>query len=501
GAYPVEVHRAVVESDLTVYVNARYFRGFSGGWKSVCVGLSTYRSIKIHHTPDGMSMSLHANRMHALLDEMGRHLEARTGRRVFKIDTVAAGPFATARVFAGSVEATRRAALTTLETLFPPRRGLAHRQFDVFVYGVPDWSPYAIWSTTNPILTLVSSGLGYLGGVIEALGRPGCTVIMATPAPDRWDTARHPAYREVWERVLPVTRDPYRIMREYADAFAARPDYVEQYRHAFAFHPVHAIMALYPLKRLARVGRVIVAAPEDPRVPRHLGFEVAASVEAAIRQADAPDVDRAVRAARRAFADTAWSRMAARERAKLLWKVGDLIVKNADELAKLETQDNGKPIFESRYVDIPAAAETFYYYAGWCTKIEGATIPVPGDFFNYTLREPYGVCGIITPWNFPLLMVAWKVAPALACGNTVVVKVAEETPLSGLRLGQLCQEAGLPDGVVNIVPGFGETAGRALVAHPAVDKISFTGSTAVGKEIMRTAADTLKKVSLELGGK
>ena len=286
GGYPVEVHRAVVESDLTVYVNACYFRGFSGGWKSVCVGLSTYRSIKIHHTPDGMSMSLHANRMHALLDEMGRHLEARTGRRVFKIDTVAAGPFATARVFAGSVEATRRAALTTLETLFPPRRGLAHRQFDVFVYGVPDWSPYAIWSTTNPILTLVSSGLGYLGGVIEALGRPGCTVIMATPAPDRWDTARHPAYREVWERVLPVTRDPYRIMREYADAFAARPDYVEQYRHAFAFHPVHAIMALYPLKRLARVGRVIVAAPEDPRVPRHLGFEVAASVEEAIRQAE-----------------------------------------------------------------------------------------------------------------------------------------------------------------------------------------------------------------------
>ena len=224
-------------------------------------------------------------------------------------------------------------------------------------------------------------------------------------------------------------------------------------------------------------------------------------VLAEVAEADAPDVDRAVRAARRAFADTAWSRMAARERAKLLWKVGDLIVKNADELARLETQDNGKPIFESRHVDIPAAAETFYYYAGWCTKIEGATIPVPGDFFNYTLREPYGVCGIITPWNFPLLMVAWKVAPALACGNTVVVKVAEETPLSGLWLGQLCQEAGLPDGVVNIVPGFGETAGRALVAHPAVDKISFTGSTAVGKEIMRTAADTLKKVSLELGGK
>jgi acyl-CoA reductase-like NAD-dependent aldehyde dehydrogenase len=222
---------------------------------------------------------------------------------------------------------------------------------------------------------------------------------------------------------------------------------------------------------------------------------------AEVAEADGPDVDLAVAAARRAFTDKAWSRMAARDRAKLLWKVGDLILKNADELARLETLDNGKPIFESRHIDIPAAAETFYYYAGWCTKIEGETIPVPGEFFNYTLREPYGVCGIITPWNFPLLMVAWKLAPALACGNTAVVKLAEETPLTGLWLGQLCQEAGLPDGVVNMVPGFGETAGRALVAHPDVDKISFTGSTAVGKEIMRTAADTLKKVSLELGGK
>ena len=286
GGYPVEVHRAVVESDLTVYVNARYLRGFSGGWKSVCVGLSTYRSIKLHHTPDGMSMSLQGNRMHAMLDEMGAHVEARTGRRVFKIDTIAASPVETARVFAGSVEATRRLALETLETLVPSRRGLARQQFDVFVYGVPDWSPYAIWSFTNPILTLVSYGLGYLGGVIDALGRPGCTVIMATPAPDRWDLARHPSYREVWERVLPITRDPYRIMHEEADAFAARPDYVELYRHAFAFHPVHAIMALYPLRRLARVGRVIVAAPEDPLVPRHLGFGAAPSVEDAIREAE-----------------------------------------------------------------------------------------------------------------------------------------------------------------------------------------------------------------------
>jgi aldehyde dehydrogenase (NAD+) len=222
---------------------------------------------------------------------------------------------------------------------------------------------------------------------------------------------------------------------------------------------------------------------------------------AQVAEAESPDIDAAVRAARAAFNNKRWRNMAARDRAKLLWKVGDLIMNNADELARLETLNNGKPIFESRYIDIPAAAETFCYYAGWCTKIEGETIPVPGNFLNYTLREPYGVCGIITPWNFPLLMVAWKLAPALACGNTTVVKVAEQTPLTALWLGQLCLEAGIPEGVVNIVPGFGETAGRALVTHPDVEKISFTGSTAVGKEIMRSAADTLKKVSLELGGK
>jgi aldehyde dehydrogenase (NAD+) len=224
-------------------------------------------------------------------------------------------------------------------------------------------------------------------------------------------------------------------------------------------------------------------------------------VLAQVAEADVPDVDAAVKAAHTAFNHKDWCSMPARERSKLLWKLGDLIMQNADELAMIETMDNGKPLFESRNIDIPSAAETFYYYSGWCTKIEGETIPAPGNFFNYTLREPCGVCGIITPWNFPLLMVAWKLAPALACGNTAVLKIPEETPLTGLRLGELCQEAGLPDGVVNIIPGFGETAGRALVNHPLVDKISFTGSTSVGKEIMRASAETLKKVSLELGGK
>jgi acyl-CoA reductase-like NAD-dependent aldehyde dehydrogenase len=176
-------------------------------------------------------------------------------------------------------------------------------------------------------------------------------------------------------------------------------------------------------------------------------------------------------------------------------------MKYADELAQLETADNGKPIFESRQIDVPMAADCFQYYAGWATKIEGETIPVPGDYLNYTLREPVGVVGAITPWNFPLLLVSWKLAPALACGNTVVLKPAEEMPLTALRLAEICQEAGLPEGVFNVVTGFGETAGAALARHPGVDRIAFTGSTAVGKEIMKSAAATLKKVSLELGGK
>ncbi|MBI3107606.1 MAG: DUF2088 domain-containing protein [Candidatus Rokubacteria bacterium] len=284
--YEVEVHRLVVESDLTVYVNARYNRGFSGGWKSVCVGLSTYRSIRITHTPDGMSMAVHNNRMHTVLNEMGAHLERRLGRRIFKIDTVLADAHRVGKVVAGGVDETRRDVLETLAGLFPPRRDLALERFDVLVYGVPDFSPYAAFSHVNPILTLISSGLGYLGGLIEAVGKPGCTVIMATPVPDRWDRVAHASYPEIWERVLPLTRDPYEIMSRFADDYARRQEYVEAYRRRFAFHPVHAIMATYPLKRLRHVGRVIVAAPEDPAVPRHLGFDVAGSVEEAVTLAE-----------------------------------------------------------------------------------------------------------------------------------------------------------------------------------------------------------------------
>jgi len=225
------------------------------------------------------------------------------------------------------------------------------------------------------------------------------------------------------------------------------------------------------------------------------------SVIMPVAEADEADVDLAVKAAHKAFREGAWAKMSATDRGRLLWKIGDLLLQHADEIAKIETLNNGKPIFESRYVDVPAAAACFQYYAGWATKVQGDVIPVSGNYLNYTLREPLGVCGAIIPWNFPLLMAAWKLAPALATGNTVVLKPAEQTPLSALKLAEIMQQAGLPEGVVNIVPGFGPTAGAALVRHPIVAKIAFTGSTAVGKEIMRSASDTLKKVSLELGGK
>lgn len=224
-------------------------------------------------------------------------------------------------------------------------------------------------------------------------------------------------------------------------------------------------------------------------------------VLAEVAAAAAADVNRAVEAARAALASKDWRRINPHRRSEILWKLSDLIEANADELAELETRDNGKPIFESRQVDLPSVVENFRYYAGIADKIQGDTIPVPGPFLNYTLREPVGVIGCIVPWNFPLSLAAWKVAPALACGNAVILKPASETPLSALRLGELAAEAGLPAGVLNVLPGFGETAGAALVRHPGVDAIAFTGSTEVGKIIMREAAETLKKVSLELGGK
>ena len=228
---------------------------------------------------------------------------------------------------------------------------------------------------------------------------------------------------------------------------------------------------------------------------------------AQVAEGDRADIDAAVQAARRAFDKGPWTRMTASERGRLVWKLADLLEEHLEEFATLETLDNGKPLTVARGADVPLAVEMFRYMAGWATKLEGTTIPLsvgytPGaNYHAYTLREPVGVVGQIIPWNFPLLMAAWKLAPALACGCTVVLKPAEQTPLSALRLGELITEAGFPDGVVNIVPGFGETAGAALAAHDLVDKVAFTGSTEVGKLIVHAATGNLKKVSLELGGK
>jgi aldehyde dehydrogenase (NAD+) len=224
-------------------------------------------------------------------------------------------------------------------------------------------------------------------------------------------------------------------------------------------------------------------------------------VSAHVAKGDERDVDLAVQAARRAFDQGPWPRMAAAERARVLWKLADLIGANLDEMARLESVNTGKTLFDSGKVELPFAAEVFRYYAGWTTKIHGETLNLRDGAFTFTLRQPLGVVGAIVPWNFPFLLASWKIAPALAAGNTVVLKPASLTPLTALRFAELTQEAGLPEGVFNVVPGPGGKAGMALVRHPGVDKVAFTGSTEVGKGIMREAAGSLKRVSLELGGK
>jgi len=221
-----------------------------------------------------------------------------------------------------------------------------------------------------------------------------------------------------------------------------------------------------------------------------------------IAEADAADVDLAVVAARKAFEHGPWPRMAASERGKLLHRLADLMEKHRDELITLEVLDNGKPYLTARTVDVPLSIACYRYFAGWADKIQGKTIPIGGDYFCYTRHEPVGVVGQIIPWNFPLLMQAWKLAPALAAGNTVILKPAEQTPLSALRVAELILEAGFPEGVVNVLPGFGPTAGAAIAAHMDIDKVAFTGSTEVGRKVMAAAArSNLKRVSLELGGK
>ena len=223
-------------------------------------------------------------------------------------------------------------------------------------------------------------------------------------------------------------------------------------------------------------------------------------VIADVASATQADVDAAVGAARAAL-DGPWGKMSARERGRFVWKLGERLLERADEVSRLETLHNGKPIFESRNIEIPAAAECFQYYAGWADKIHGETIPVKGNFLTYTLREPVGVVAAIVPWNFPLLLTAWKAAPALACGNTVIIKPASQTPLTALALAEIAAEIGLPPGVLNVVTGPGAKVGQMLVDHPGIDKIAFTGDTSTGKGIMRGSSETLKRITLELGGK
>src|SRR5580692_2842848 len=221
-----------------------------------------------------------------------------------------------------------------------------------------------------------------------------------------------------------------------------------------------------------------------------------------VAEADSADVEKAVFAARTAFEHGPWRKTLASERGRLMNRLADLIEKHGDELARLESLDNGKPVSVAKAVDVAATVGCFRYFAGWSDKIHGKTIPIDGAFFCYTRHEPVGVVGQIIPWNFPMLMLAWKLAPALATGNTVVMKPAEQTPLSALRIGELIVEAGFPEGVVNLLPGFGPTAGAAIARHMDVDKVAFTGSTEVGHLIMQAAAETnLKRVTLELGGK
>jgi acyl-CoA reductase-like NAD-dependent aldehyde dehydrogenase len=223
-------------------------------------------------------------------------------------------------------------------------------------------------------------------------------------------------------------------------------------------------------------------------------------VVATVPSADRADVDAAVAAARAAL-NGPWGQLSARERGRLLWRLGEKLIERADEVARLETIHNGKPIFESRQIEVPASAECLQYYAGWADKIHGETIPVKGNYLTYTLREPVGVVAAIVPWNFPLLLTTWKVGPALACGNTVIIKPASQTPLTAIALAELAAEAGIPPGVINVITGPGSAVGQLLVEHPGIDKIAFTGDTSTGRQIMRGSAETLKKITLELGGK
>ena len=286
SGYDVEINKSVTDTDLTIYINTVVWRGFNGGWKSVCVGLGSYRCIRWHHTPDGMSMSMEKNRMHEMLNEMGTVVESKLGKeRIFKLETALANPLQVYQVWAGGVFETREAVLALMKSQLKPRREIIKEKADIVLYGIPNWSPYAAFSVMNPILTLLSTGLGYFGGVIEAMGKPGCSVILVSPCPDQWNHIHHPTHKEIWDRILPNYKDPYEIADLFEDDFAHRPEYIYKYRFCHGFHPMHGLMTTYPLKRLQHASRVFVAGAENPELIQHLGFDPAFSVEVAIQKA------------------------------------------------------------------------------------------------------------------------------------------------------------------------------------------------------------------------
>ncbi|WP_202320676.1 lactate racemase domain-containing protein [Archaeoglobus neptunius] len=281
--YPVEINRAVADSDLTIYVNT-FASAFNGGWKSICVGLATWETIRCHHTPDYMSMSAERNMMHDILNRMGEVVKSEIRRDIFKIETVMANPLQVHAVFSGTIDRCREEVLKIWRRRAKRRRDLLKEKVDVVCYGVPEWSPYAAFSKMNPVLTLLSTGLGYLGGVVEGLGKKGCDVILATPCPDQWDRTAHAPYPEIWE-ILGDLRDPYEIMERYENHFASHTEYISKYRNHYSFHPVHGLMATFPLKRLKHAGRVIVAGIENPKLAEHIGFLHAPTVEDAVEMA------------------------------------------------------------------------------------------------------------------------------------------------------------------------------------------------------------------------
>jgi hypothetical protein len=288
NGYDVEINKLVTDSDLTVYVNTVVWRGFTGGWKSICVGLASYRCIRWHHTPDSMSMSMDKNQMHEILDEMGTLVEGKIGKeRIFKVETALANPLQVHKVWTGGITETRQAALELMKSQLKPRREILAEKADIVLYGIPNWSPYAAFSVMNPILTVLSTGLGYVGGVVEAMGKPGCSVILASPCPDTWNHTHHPTHKEIWERILPQYRDPYEIADLYEEDFAHRPDYIYKYRFCYGFHPMHGLMTTYPLKRLRHANKVFVAGAESPGLIAHLGFEPTVTIEDAIQKARA----------------------------------------------------------------------------------------------------------------------------------------------------------------------------------------------------------------------